>query len=97
MTPDPPPAEDLPTAPAPEEWALVFRPRRSDVPVVQRVKRLLKWADTLGLTCVCVRLASDEELGLAAEWVAFELREVVRGNGSQEQGRAVVGEEAGGG
>ena len=52
-----------PAGPDPDVWVLVFRALAHDVPAPHRVKRLLKWADSLGLKLVRCRDASNTEDG----------------------------------
>lgn len=47
----------------PDLWVLVFRALPGRVPSPVRVRRLLKWADQLGLVCERCRDADASETG----------------------------------
>lgn len=54
---------------AEEVWVIVLKPRRDSIPAAVRVRRLLKWADSLGLRCVRVRDAQGGEDGKQSELI----------------------------
>lgn len=63
------PGTDAEPEPPPDDWVIVLRVRRRTAPAEVRVKRLLKWADQLGLRCILVRNPTAEELREAEEWL----------------------------
>ena len=63
-------AADLPKLPRPEDvWVLHLLPTPGKIPPAVRVRKLLKWADTLGLRCVRCRDATTEERVEALDWM----------------------------